>query len=374
MSKLTRKGKILIAIWAVFLIAFFAIITSFSEGVISDDRSGSEARHIVRMNGEKFECCGPENTEDAKEVTVGLYLDHIVELSTKNTSWTVDFYVWFDWTDSTISPGENFQVIEGEILSSKLLDSSHVDNEHYELYRVVANITKFFNVMRYPRDNHLLTISIESRMHDCAAMKFVADIENSQVSSRLKPPGYVVTKDSHFNKLLKERGYNIKGEIMLTTKQHKYKTNRGNPDSKEGESAVYDQVIFGVEISHPDWGLYNKMFLSLFASVAISFLVFFMKPGADRVGLGIGAFFAAVASSYITTSELPGVGILTLCDIINILGLLTIFLTVLSSVIVKQIASKEERAAFAKIFNAVSLGLFVVGYVVSNVIIAQAAS
>jgi hypothetical protein len=117
------------------------------------------------------------------------------------------------------------------------------------------------------------------------------------------------------------------------------------------------------------------MFESLFASVAIALLVFFMNPQGDgRVGLGIGAFFAAVASSYITSSELPGIGILTLSDLVNILGMVTIFLSVLCSIIVMKIAENEEQLRLAKIFDKLSLVIFLIGYLTANIVLAQIAS
>jgi hypothetical protein len=109
--------------------------------------------------------------------------------------------------------------------------------------------------------------------------------------------------------------------------------------------------------------------------VAIALLVFFMNPRGDgRVGLGIGAFFAAVASSYVTSSELPGIGILTLSDLVNILGMSTIIFSVLCSIIVMKIAEVEKNLRLAKIFDKLSLVIFLTGYIIANIIVAQAAS
>ncbi len=48
-------------------------------------------------------------------------MDRIVDISTKATGWTVDFYIWFNWQGDGIDPGENFQVIDEEIESKKRL-------------------------------------------------------------------------------------------------------------------------------------------------------------------------------------------------------------------------------------------------------------
>lgn len=369
MLKLNGKEKRFLIIWSTLLIGLFVCFTILGTKKVYDDKVVSHQNHKDRVNPNKKErsrtWISPKKLKrlvdkdhPAEKVTVGMYLDHIVELSTKNTDWTVDFYIWFRWKDKELDPGKNFHVINGEILSRELIDSADFDNERYELHHVSAKITKFFNITRYPRDDHMLTIEIENKYYPWSRMQYVPDVQASSVSSRGKLPGYA-----------------LGNSIVLATKAHRYKTNRGYPHMKHGKGAVYDRLIFAVEISRPDWGLYYKMFLFLFASVAVSLLVFIMKPtSSERVGLGVGAFFSAVASSYVTTSELPGVGILTLCDLINILGMVTIFLTVLSSVIVKHIAVDKEDYDFAKLVNRLTFWIFLVGYIASNVIIAQTAS
>ncbi|MFP6729928.1 MAG: hypothetical protein VCD50_07155 [Alphaproteobacteria bacterium] len=99
----------------------------------------------------------PENIK----VTSGIYVDRIFDVSLRSTRWKVDFYIWFVWTGPNVHPGDNFQIVNGEIISKKLLDDTDLGDEHYELYRVSAEITKFFNISRYPRDDHLMTIHIE---------------------------------------------------------------------------------------------------------------------------------------------------------------------------------------------------------------------
>lgn len=366
MAILNKNEKSIIIIWTIIFVSFFVFATTLASLKVKNDKIESKQHHKDRIDAHSQEAgrtwidpdALAQNQKDpVSKVKVGIYLDHIVDLSTKNTKWTVAFYIWFKWKDKDLHPGKNFQVLNGEILSIEKIDSTSLDNQFYEQYRVVTEITKFFNVTRYPRDNHLLTIAIENKIYQWQQMQYIPDIEVSDISSRVKLPGYA-----------------INDSIIMVTKPHPYKTSRGNARFS-AEQSVYDQLIYGLEIYRSDWGLYFKMFLSLFASVAIAFLVFFMKPTDDgRVSLGIGAFFASIASSYVSTTELPGVGILTLCDMINILGMVTIFLTVLCSVAVKHLAVDSNKENMAKIFNKVSFVVFVLGYVISNVIIAQVAS
>lgn len=363
MVKLNRKEIMWLLLWAFALLSFFAVSALIASKKVYTDKLYSKLQHDKRYDPFLQEDGSTEidstlpGQENAKEVTVGIYVDHIVDLSTKNTSWTVDFYVWFRWQDSTLDPGNTFHVLNGEILTRQLVDSTTTQNQHYELYRVVAQITKFFNVTRYPCDNHALTISIEDQQLQWQFLKYIPDKITSDVSSRVKIPGYKIS------------------EAEMVSKPHPYRTTRGDLRFQQGQKIYYNQLIYGMNISRSDWGLYFKMFQVLFASVAIALLVFLMSPQREgRVGLGIGAFFAAVASSYITTSELPGVGIVTLSDIVNILGMVTIFLSVLCSIVMLKITEHGKNLELAKWLDRVSLIIFIAGYVVSNVIIANTAT
>ncbi|MFA5329578.1 MAG: hypothetical protein WC384_17425 [Prolixibacteraceae bacterium] len=366
MTNLNRKQKRLIFTWAAVLISFYILVTGVASVIVGKDKTDALLRHNDRIDANSQEpgrtwidptVLKRDQQKEATKVSVGMYVDHIVDLSTISTNWTVDFYIWFRWKDPNIHPGDTFQIMDGEILSCDKVDSTNYEGTQYELYRVVAKITKFFNVTRFPRDNHMLTIPIENKVYTWQQMQYVPDIEVSDVSSRVILPDYKITK------------------TYLVTKPHPYKTNRGDPRQTANTMIVYDQIIYGLAISRPDWGLYFKMFESLFASVAIALLVFFMNPQGDgRVGLGIGAFFAAVASSYVTTSELPGIGVLTLSDLVNILGMVTIFLSVLCSIVVMKIAEKENQLVLARIFDKLSLVIFLSGYILANAAIAMIAS
>ena len=362
MTNLSLKEKKAVILWGSFLITFYLIATLVGATIVRNDKINSEKHHKYSLDANFKEDgrtwidpveLNKSLQKPASKVNVGMYVDHIVDLSTLNTNWTVDFYIWFRWKDKKIHPGDTFQIMDGEIISSNMIDSTSYNDEHYELYRVVTKITKFFNVTRFPLDDHMLTIPIENKVYTWQRMQFVADTEVSDVSSRVILPDYKITK------------------AFLSTKPHPYKTNRGNPRYKSDPMIVYDQLIYGLEIRRPDWGLYFKMFESLFASVAVALLVFFMNPQGDgRVGLGIGAFFAAVASSYVTTTELPGIGILTLSDLINILGMTTVFLSVLCSIIVMKVAENDSKLGLAKIFDRLSFVIFLAGYSVANIVIA----
>ncbi|MBL1260690.1 MAG: hypothetical protein COB33_009200 [Thiotrichaceae bacterium] len=347
------------------MITFYMVAGYLASSGLYADKIASQERHMERIDPSKTEKgkTAPDYQQlngeqyESQQVEVGMYVDRIETISTKETLWTVDFYLWFNWTGDEIKPGESFHVLDGEVLSKTLVRSSSDGENHYALYRVAARITKAFNITRYPLDNHQLTIRVEESDHQWKALQYVPDFKETAYSSRVKVPGYIIHSSD------------------LVNKPHAYKTSRGDPLIPEAEKAVYTQLTYALGIERPDWGLYFKMFQGLFASVGIAFLAFLLAPGAgDRIGLGVGAFFAAMANTYINLAELPGVGRVTMTDMINGIGMVTILLTVFATIISTHIAESTNDVEHARTFDRISLVLFIVGFIGVNIVIVVAAA
>lgn len=361
-----KQSKTIVALWIIFLVGFYSFIGYLGSTQLYQNKIESRKRHQERMDPHRteegktqvdLETLQSYKTDNYHKVYTGIYVDRIVKISTKETSWTVDFYIWFRWQGNDIDPGETFQVINGEFLSKTKADEFIADGNHYVLYRVISRITKFFNIVRYPLDNHVLVIRIEDRDHNWNVLRYIPDERSAEYSSRVEVPGYKLK------------------EAELVSKPHAYKTRRGDPRLPVDHQAVYSQIVYGIEMERPDWGLYFKMFQGLFASVSIAIVAFIFGPmSSDRISLGIGAFFASVASSYINLHELPGVGLVTMTDIANGMGMMTILLTLLGSIISARLAKNPSQYAIAVKLDHASLLIFLIGYLSANIALALSAS
>ena len=109
----------------------------------------------------------------------------------------------------------------------------------------------------------------------------------------------------------------------------------------------------GVGLDRAGWGLYFKLFQSLFVAVLLAHLAFFIRPNQvdPRFGLGVGALFAAVANAYVISSLVPDTGVLALADVINGLGIAVILLTVAQSTISLRLTSELGRDRLSKAFD-----------------------
>ncbi len=226
------------------------------------------------------------------------------------------------------------------------------------LYRVVARITKFFDVSRFPRDDHVLTINIENPASERRELLFVADKESSGVSSRVRIPGYSTYQEA------------------ILEKPHAYRSTHGDPRLAAGTEKVQSQLRMGLWIHRQDFGFYLKMFVALFVAVGVALLAFFIKPTDvdPRFGLGVGALGAVIVNTYVTSSLVPDTGVMTLADIVNHVGVITIFLSLMQSAISLYLYEKRGKKTLSRLFDRVSFLIFLPGYLVINLVLPWAAT
>jgi hypothetical protein len=287
---------------------------------------------------------------DAVLVTVGIYLDRVTELTIKEESWKPVFDVWFRWHGTMPSPAENLVMVDGGIDSREKLAEFHQGDDHFERYRIAATITKQFSIAHFPLDEQLLLIGLENGAKDRRVLRFVADRENSSVSSRVQFLGYNWTA------------------WKLLEKPHSYKTTRGDPRHGSQGKATFSQLRFGLMIRRSGWGIYFKMFNALYVSVAVALVAFFIKPihVDPRFGLGVGGLFASVANSYLVGSYVPDTGELSLADIVNSLGILTILVTIVVSTLSLFLYEKYEERDLSRRVDMMAFNVVLCGFLGAN--------
>lgn len=361
LEPITRRGLLFLIVWALVIALLYSALGFHLSSLVCQYKTDALAQHQAWLDsGSPGDPIPQENPEGAgpAEVRTGLCVDRIAGLSIKDSRWTVDFYIWFKWTGDRVNPGENFQIVDGDIESKVKQDEWVNGQEHYVQYEVEAGISKLFNISRFPCDDHMLTIGVEDGTNGSQELRFVADARNSSVLSRVGVPGYEIYRAG------------------TAVSPHIYPTNFGQADQDVDSQTTFSRFTYSLWIVRPGWDLYLKIFQSLFVAVAVSLLAFLIRPihTSPRFSLGLGALFAAVANSYIVSSTQPAAGILTMADMATGLGILTIFLTLVQSSISLYIYDQRGKRSLSRLFDAISLAIFLAGYAAVNWTLLQAAS
>jgi hypothetical protein len=366
-AALTGKQRTLILLWVLVVIV---PATYFYSGLVKQQHenvriANETAAALLSTSSAVSNHTQPEKTpppghenDVPRVVRIGMYVNRIPEFSIIDSLWKADFYVWFSWEgdDKEFDPGENFKMATGEVLNRELLKRTDKGNSHYELYRATAEISKKFNISRFPLDEHLLTISIEDKKHQSYEMKFETDPAASDVSSRSSVQGYVISG------------------MKVSVKPHSYKTSMGDPDLPTTYRATYSQFIAGISIKRGSWGLFAKMFLALYIASLLALGGLVLSAPSERLALAGTALFVAIMNAEANASSVPATGTATLGDVIDGIGYAVMAVIVAQSIIYHRFIYKDgENSDFARVFDMVSIVMLSVGYLIMNLGVLYAA-
>ena len=140
-----------------------------------------------------------------------------------------------------------------------------------------------------------------------------------------------------------------------------------------GDAFSTYQITFTLEPQHP-WGMFQKLFLTVFIALSVALLSFFIHPsGIDsRFGLLVGSLFAAIANQYVVSNSLPLAGTVTLVDTIHQLAYMVILLCLGLSLLSLRCV-KKGREALSQRIDRWGFGVLLAGYMtVVTAVVARA--
>jgi len=177
----------------------------------------------------------------------------------------------------------------------------------YILFHITGTTTKFFDVSEYPLDNYLLLIQVESVDYDIKHAVFIPDSVNSNVSSRVSVSGF--EKDG----------------IAVLSKPHTIKSSLGDPHKALNERNTYSQLRFALLIKRGGFGIYLKIFITLYIAALLGFFSFFAADN-DKIRVIVGSLFFAAATLNIIISRIPAAQGVSVAEIVNDISLVTILI------------------------------------------------
>ena len=360
-DSISRAGYSFVALWAAGLLLLYAIGGYFGVRTLQGYRAETEKFREAIFDSQPIETGtkAPQIRVSKKpvEVQVGIYINKIGEFDAREGGWTADFDIWFRWTDARIRPGETFQLVNGEVIQREKKETYARGGERYERYQVRARITKFFDPSRFPFGDEVLTIQVEDGARGEEKLRYVAEDGGSGIRPLAIPQHLAITK------------------MLATAKYYSRESTGDDPRISPDTPEIHSRFIFAMLFNLPSFAIYIKNFQALFASVAIAFIAFFIRPihVDPRFGLGIGAFFAAIANNISVGTSLAPIQRFTLMAMVNALGLATIFLTLVQSAISLYIEDTMGREKLHRFFDKVSFTVFLIGYTATNLLLPLAA-
>jgi hypothetical protein len=355
---LARREKRFVVLWSALLIVsatvVFALLTAQQRRNVqlaAERNAAQMSATIAAVSRTQPERTPPPGHESdvPRTVKVGIYVNRIAEFSIVDSSWKADFYIWFSWEGDGLDPGETFKMVTGELLSRELLKKTDDGPRHYVLYRVMAQISKTFDLPRFPRDEHQLLITIEDKTLQSYALVYTTDPADSDISSRADVPGYAIVK------------------LHAAVKPHSYKGAMGDPGLPPTFKATYSEFIVGIPIRRPTWGLFVKMFIALYIAMGLALAGFFLESPSERLALAGTAIFVAIMNAEANAPLVPATGTSTLGDVIDALGYCAIGVVIAQGIIYHRMHRGHEPRDVARVLDAVSLVLITGLYVMLNV-------
>ncbi len=271
-------------------------------------------------------CCGLLNGHSLlaqSQASVGLYVTSLYDLDLANKSFNVDFWLWFNYTDSSLRPMETVEIANAKEFTFSLPDTENENGKLWACHKCKAVVKKEWDLRHFPFDKQMLDIRIEDAILDASALRYIPDSSHSTYDKSIELDEWVIK------------------DFRIRPDDKTYATNFGNPNLES--QSTYPALMATFELHRNGVGLFFKLFVGIYVAYLISLVVFFMGPdNPERFGLIVGALFAGVANKYIVDSIMPRTIMLTLPDKIHNVTFAYIILHLVMTVVAHRLAATQR--------------------------------
>jgi hypothetical protein len=250
------------------------------------------------------------------EVYVGTYVNRIRDLSLRDGSVVIDFWVWFRWRGTEVAPLESFEIVNGEILSrteGELLDDAGMN---YTSSRVVARIFHIFDVRSFPYDDHTVKIELEDQENEDHRIRYIPDVDNAGIDPSVAVAGWAPSS------------------LPPSVASHLYHSNYGFTSLGTNAESAYSRYTHSLHLHRTSRFAIVRLVWVAWLGVVLALVALRVRvTDLDaRFGLGTGSIFAATANTYLVNEILPETDTLTLVEQINLYAVACIFASLFVSI------------------------------------------
>ena len=227
-------------------------------------------------------------------VTVWTWLLKIHSINYPADELTVDMYVVFTYDlkyRGKIDPMKHFEIVEAKNVTICEQDEEPrpEKGQYHQSFRCIAVIEHHWDIRSFPFDRHKIHFRIEDSMNKIGTLVHLEDPDSGRDEATIRDRDIT--------------------DYAVSVGEHKWGW---------GDSFSAYEIAFTLKPRH-EWGMFQKLFLTVFIALAVALLSFFVAPGDfnSRSGLLIGSLFAAIANQYVVSNSLPVAGTVTLVDTIH---------------------------------------------------------
>ncbi|MGK7958667.1 MAG: ABC transporter substrate-binding protein, partial [Crocosphaera sp.] len=259
-----------------------------------------KAENILLVNGKYM--------QKTQVVYTGIDINEVSDIDQKQSTYTVDFYLWFR-SPSRIKFDEIEFINSAEAIKLERPLDEKIDNGiTYRLYRIKAKFKSNFAIQEYPFDTQSLQLKFRHASLTRENLLYVQDLvgmrnqtnqailnklERAQVFSSL--PNWKVKKASFFVDIIRNN------------------STLGNPQFFNSDTDIeYSSFNAIISIQRDGIGFAFKNLFPLFLIICVSYLLFFIPPEqiSPRVSIGVSTLLTTAFFHQRLSNDLPEIGYL----------------------------------------------------------------
>jgi len=319
------------------LLLFFILIASLNMAVAEEGRKQDKIFSFLKnTQGTFLDVNKP--FENAKKVTVGMYVINIYNMDVLSNTYGISAYLWLKWTGN-FDPVESLEfinLVENSDFTKKVLLSKPLllnNGEKYQVIRINGIFFQSFNLRNYPLDKHELSLYIENSTDSYDQICYVPDKVSSGYDVGLIVPGWQVIG-------LKAASY-----------IHDYGTDFG--EQGVPRASKYSVLKFVLRLDRYVNFFVWKLFLPLLIILMTNWLSLILKPTffEVRTTLPATALLTIVFLQQSALDAIPGCPSLVLMDKIYLLAYFCVILTLLYITWVNVNLDKESSSSIQKMIK-----------------------
>ncbi len=341
------KRRIVFAM-ALLLIPIIIFATTCSVSMYQN-KVESTAKYDKEIEITDEQMAGLTILPDSVPVNVGMYMESITDVNVVTNSWVYKALIWFRWNDKDDPsgylaapedyPGNRFIAGNGLITSKTLMIDRHgvedglAAGEHYQQYRIIAKVEKYFDTTRYPLESHQLKLFIEDE-RDMSRVRYVNDDVNSTLSPYLSVAGFDII--NHDTGLYLNEYASLMADPALE-----------NLDVETSGKKTME-FVFVTRVKRAGYGLFLKAFLSLFGMLLWVCIGLFNNAynRIDAMGSMSTGIFGAVSSMIVGMNLLSDARGSGLIEYINLFALAIILISTMFIIHINRARSRQEPLAY----------------------------